>query len=602
MFPGCLAHEFRQECAYCFGSVYAPEGIEACECGISVCMGHRGRHREGEGHARIGVKASCAEKQAQVQVEVEGLEGADKEVAREEITNWLMAPNHMLEEGTCRKGCAHLKELYEAIDKEEPLQKKREEREIDKKCAACEIDSNTWICLACGKVLCGREQYGIEGNGHAKSHFEGHKGDAPHPLFTKIQSIKRSGGNDTYCYLCDDLVRNRRLLDVAKSLGVDVSKCAGREGTRQIEHRLNQDPEEAVKESEDAALRYALISGDRGIENLGNTCYISSVLHMVCYSIGDADIEGECDEASPLDCFGCQFIKIASRLKSEWARILAGEGPARKGPISIADFRNVVERHNPLFKLGVQQDATEFLYLLMNLIMQYEMAGHIKGIGGQFTFEMESVVECVRCGQERKEVTTEFLLNLGTEEEIDDVFKAETVAVECDCGEKSKQKRNRMLTLPRVLLACMNRMGYADSGEKKKIERESVRMEIDLSPFTSLAGDEGAREEEDLLMSMGFTREQARLGLAKTRRDVERAADYLLTGGGGRSGGDNGRFLLEGAVLHTGGANAGHYFVQFRRPQGSGRGKAWLVADDEKLGESELFAEDVYIMEYRRRA
>lgn len=39
-------------------------------------------------------------------------------------------------------------------------------------CGDCNLNTNLWLCLSCGSLGCGRQNYdGTGGKGHAKKHF-----------------------------------------------------------------------------------------------------------------------------------------------------------------------------------------------------------------------------------------------------------------------------------------------------------------------------------------------------------------------------------------------------------------------------------------------
>jgi ubiquitin carboxyl-terminal hydrolase 5/13 len=58
-------------------------------------------------------------------------------------------------------------------------------------CAKCDLTGNLWLCLSCGSLGCGRQQFGgIGGNSHGLQHFE----DTGHPVSVKLGTITPEGG------------------------------------------------------------------------------------------------------------------------------------------------------------------------------------------------------------------------------------------------------------------------------------------------------------------------------------------------------------------------------------------------------------------------
>lgn len=57
-------------------------------------------------------------------------------------------------------------------------------------CQKCDLKENLWLCLTCGSLGCGRQQFGgLGGNGHGLAHFEGTR----HPVSVKLGTITPEG-------------------------------------------------------------------------------------------------------------------------------------------------------------------------------------------------------------------------------------------------------------------------------------------------------------------------------------------------------------------------------------------------------------------------
>ena len=70
-------------------------------------------------------------------------------------------------------------------------------------CAKCDLTENLWLCLTCGSLGCGRQQFGgIGGNGHGLKHFE----DTAHPVSVKLGTITPEGEAGTF-YSADNPLR-----------------------------------------------------------------------------------------------------------------------------------------------------------------------------------------------------------------------------------------------------------------------------------------------------------------------------------------------------------------------------------------------------------
>lgn len=57
-------------------------------------------------------------------------------------------------------------------------------------CSHCDLKENLWLCLTCGSLGCGRQQYGgLGGNGHGLQHYE----ETRHPISVKLGTITPEG-------------------------------------------------------------------------------------------------------------------------------------------------------------------------------------------------------------------------------------------------------------------------------------------------------------------------------------------------------------------------------------------------------------------------
>ena len=88
------------------------------------------------------------------------------------------------------------------------------------RCQSCELKENLWLCLTCGALGCGREQYGgLAGNGHALKHAE----SSSHAVAVKLGTITPEGQADVYCYGCDDSKLDLKLAAHLANFGINVA-------------------------------------------------------------------------------------------------------------------------------------------------------------------------------------------------------------------------------------------------------------------------------------------------------------------------------------------------------------------------------------------
>lgn len=130
--------------------------------------------------------------------------------------------------------------------------------------------------------------------------------------------------------------------------------------------------------------------GLTGLENLGNSCYMASVLQTV-FSLKPfqeqyykKDHISSCS-AFPATCFNCQMAKVANGL-------LSGDF---QSSISPSMFKTLVGKGSPEFSSMKQQDAQEFLQYLLNMIDQKERSP--TSPSKCLTYSTEARVQCLEC-------------------------------------------------------------------------------------------------------------------------------------------------------------------------------------------------------------
>jgi ubiquitin carboxyl-terminal hydrolase 5/13 len=105
-------------------------------------------------------------------------------------------------------------------------------------CLHCELKDNLWLCLTCGALGCGRQQFGgISGNGHGLEHYT----ETAHPISVKLGTITPEGNAgetdslciipthhagiclDIYCYKCNDTKLDPELAVHLSSFGINIA-------------------------------------------------------------------------------------------------------------------------------------------------------------------------------------------------------------------------------------------------------------------------------------------------------------------------------------------------------------------------------------------
>ena len=147
------------------------------------------------------------------------------------------------------------------------------------KCDECDIATNLWMCMHCGHLGCGRKNW--DGSG-ANNHAVDHGQNFEHHLVCKMGTITPEGKASIFCYKCDDDVHDSMLAEHMGVLGIDIKQQSKTEKTTEelnLEMNLNFTLSKVIEDGKQLVPAFG--AGLTGMENLGNSCYMNSVVQIL---------------------------------------------------------------------------------------------------------------------------------------------------------------------------------------------------------------------------------------------------------------------------------------------------------------------------------
>lgn len=271
--------------------------------------------------------------------------------------------------------------------------------------------------MTCGSLGCGRKLYGgIGGNGHGLEHYQ----QSGHPVSVKLGTITPEGGAgtsnlptpkarrpnpspckpDVFCYLCDDSKQDPDLSSHLSTFGINLQTLTKTEKSMtelQLEHNLTYDF--SLTSEDGTALEPVFGPGLTGLQNLGNSCYMASVLQTLFslkpfqerYKPGHGLQHVQSCDKLPADCLECQMYKVADGLLSgryshpasykhhqgspgvlqqppRESLLHASPTPEFQEGVRPVTFKAVIGKGHAEFSTMRQQDSEEFLTHLLNTL------------------------------------------------------------------------------------------------------------------------------------------------------------------------------------------------------------------------------------------
>ena len=438
---------YREDCTLCFDNIDQPEGLDVClHCFNGGCAGERvhGRqhaqqsqhplavnikrtrkrkHREEPPQklTKLAIAAETEEDRYETIAEIKcfecGIEGFEKPSNVTAVIDGVLKANTFAKQEEVKAWEQEMTPCEHTLCLEQDAAREIPSGDLSH-CVGCDLKENLWLCLTCGNLGCGRKQY--MGTSPGNNHQVEHSTATGHPVAVKLGSISAEGNADIYCYTCDEERTDPELVAHLANWGIDL---AGRQKTEKSMAELNIEQnmhwEFSMTNADGQELKPMFGPAFTGLKNLGNSCYLASIVQALFSTPEFINRYYRPDE--PLPATGKPAEDLEIQLRKVADGLLSGryshpdsdmpaseevvEQPHQKG-LAPAMLKHLIGRGHSEFSTMRQQDSFEFLLHLLKLVSRSQQSakGTYKDVSDPvdaFRFVMEQRLQCQSCKKVR---------------------------------------------------------------------------------------------------------------------------------------------------------------------------------------------------------
>lgn len=586
--PNAGDQVYREDCTICFDSVDDAAGLDVCvHCYNGACAGERAHSRQHAQHFQhplaLNIKrtrkrklrdndSEPPEKMSKLEIKAEtnaeryhtetdlrclecGVEGLSQDGSVGDVVQAIMTSSRLVHAQDIEQWALDLQPCDHTYFLQQDDPRQNPSGDLGH-CKECDLKENLWLCLTCGNLGCGRRMFdGSGGNNHQVEHATATK----HPLAVKLGSLSADGQADCYCYQHDDDVKDPKVAEHLAHWGINIAdRVKTEKGMGEMQAELNFNYDFSMTDAGGNQLKPLFGPELTGLSNLGNSCYLASVVQALYSNPEFSKRYYRPDEplpqiSKPAEDIEVQLRKLADGLISGRYSIPdpdvklssdPSEKPYQKG-ITPAMFKQLVGKGHPEFSTGRQQDSFELLQHLLKLISRSQRSAgatykDVYDPVDAFRFYMEQKLQCLQCKKVRyrtdqmenisvavpikrlpRPADTTMTTNGDKDEKkeqfepvtfkqcLDDFTAPEVVELTCaGCGSKGFTKQSLFKTFPTILAVNARRFEIVNWVPTKQdvpviVGDESYDMEAYRSKGKQ-DGEEELPEEADASASGGF--------------------------------------------------------------------------------------------------